>query len=221
MISWSGGKDSVFSLYKIIHNNLLEPIGLLTTVTKEYDRVTMHGVRRLLIEKQASMLKMPLDIVFIPKDCSMEEYGNIMRQALRKYKERGIDGFVFGDIFLEDVRKYREGILKKEGFKAYFPLWGKDTKKLVLKFIELGFKAIIVCVDGEVLDSSYVGRELNKEFIEYLPKKVDPAGENGEYHCFVYDGPLFEKPMQIKIGEIIERKLGNKKFYYCDILLNK
>ncbi|MEM3832706.1 MAG: diphthine--ammonia ligase [Thermoprotei archaeon] len=221
IVSWSGGKDSMLSLYKVVHNDLMKPLGLLTTVTREYDRVTLHGVRRSLMEMQASMLRMPLDLVYIPENCSMEEYENIMRSALSKYKGK-IEGFVFGDIFLEDVRKYREKMLALEGFKGYFPLWGRDTKELVLEFIKLGFKAIITSVDAEVLDSSYVGREINEEFIENLPSNVDPAGEKGEYHSFVYDGPLFEKPVPIKVGEVVERVLGGKnfrkKFYFIDLL---
>lgn len=219
IISWSGGKDSASSLYKIMNENELECVGLLTTFTKEYDRVTMHGVRRSLIEKQSSLLNMPLDIVYIPKNCSMEEYGTIMRNFLRKYKEKGIKGFVFGDIFLEDVRSYREKMLFSEGFKGYFPLWKEDTRELVLQFIKLGFKAIITCVDGDVLSSSYVGRELNENFLKEIPPNIDPAGENGEYHCFVYDGPLFSEPINIKIGEIVKQNVQGKTFYYCDIFL--
>ncbi|MEM3407604.1 MAG: diphthine--ammonia ligase [Nitrososphaerota archaeon] len=219
ILSWSGGKDSAFSLYKIMNENELECVGLLTTFTKEYDRVTMHGVRRSLIEKQASLLNIPLDIVYIPKNCSMEEYGTIMRNVLRKYKEKGIKGFVFGDIFLEDVRSYREKMLFYEGFKGYFPLWGEDTRELVLQFIRLGFKAIITCVDEEVLSSSCVGRELNENFLKEIPPNIDPAGENGEYHCFVYDGPLFSEPINIKIGEIVKQNVQGKTFYYCDIFL--
>jgi uncharacterized protein (TIGR00290 family) len=219
ILSWSGGKDSIFSLYKIINESELECVGLLTTFTKEYDRVTMHGVRRSLIEKQASLLNIPLEIVHIPKNCSMEEYGIIMRNVLRKYKEKGIKGFVFGDIFLEDVRSYREKMLYSEGFNGYFPLWREDTKELVLRFINLGFKAIVTCVDGNILGPSYVGRELNEDFLRELPLTVDPAGEKGEYHCFVYDGPLFDEPIPIKIGEIVKQNLQGKTFYYCDIFL--
>jgi uncharacterized protein (TIGR00290 family) len=219
ILSWSGGKDSAFSLYKIINENELECVGLLTTFTKEYDRVTMHGVRRSLIEKQALLLNIPLEIVYIPKNCSMEEYGIIMRNALIKYKEKGIKGFVFGDVFLEDVRSYREKMLYSEGFNGYFPLWRKDTKELVLQFINLGFKAIVTCVDGNILGPLYVGRELNEDFLRELPLTVDPAGENGEYHCFVYDGPLFDEPMHIKIGEIVKQNVQGKTFYYCDIFL--
>lgn len=219
ILSWSGGKDSVFSLYKIINENELECVGLLTTFTKEYDRVTMHGVRRSLIEKQASLLNIPLEKVYIPKNCSMEEYGIIMRNALIKYKEKGIKGFVFGDIFLEDVRSYREKMLYSEGFNGYFPLWREDTKELVLRFINLGFKAIVTCVDGNILGPSYVGRELSEDFLRELPLTVDPAGERGEYHCFVYDGPLFDEPIPIKIGEIVKQNVQGKTFYYCDIFL--
>jgi len=219
ILSWSGGKDSAFSLYKIMNENELECVGLLTTFTKEYDRVTMHGVRCSLIEKQASLLNIPLEKVYIPKNCSIEEYGIIMKNVLIKYKEKGIKGFVFGDIFLEDVKSYREKMLYSEGFKGHFPLWRKDTKEIVLQFIKLGFKAIVTCVNGEFLNSSYVGRELNEDFLRELPLTVDPAGENGEYHCFVYDGPLFNETIPIKIGEIVKQNIQGKTFYYCDIFL--
>jgi len=221
VMSWSGGKDAALSLYKILNDNVLNCVGLLTTLTNEYDRVTLHGVRRQLIERQALVLEMPLDIVYISSNCSMEQYGAIMKKAVGKYRREGVRGFVFGDIFLEDVRKYREEMLGLEGFEAYFPLWGRDTRELVQEFVELKFKAIVTCVDGGVLDPSYVGRELDESFINDLPSTVDPAGENGEYHSFVYDGPIFNKPIPIRLGEIVERKVGGKKFYYCDLQLDE
>jgi uncharacterized protein (TIGR00290 family) len=214
IISWSGGKDSALSLYEVVHDGTLEPVGLLTTLTKGYDRVTLHGVRRSLVERQASALGMPLHKVYIPKDCSNEEYEKIMKKTLDEYENKGIKGFVFGDIFLEDVRKYREEKLLSKGFRGYFPLWKRNTRELVHEFIELGFKAITICIDGDVLDSSYVGRNLDREFSDKLPPSVDPAGENGEYHCFVWSGPLFKESIPIRVGDVIKRG----KFYYCDLL---
>jgi len=217
IISWSGGKDSALSLYKVIHDDTLEPVGLLTTLTEGYDRVSLHGVRRSLVERQASALGMALHKVFIPKDCSNKDYEKIMREVISGYKNEEIKGFVFGDIFLEDVRKYREERLLSEGFKAYFPLWGKNTENLVHQFIKLGFKTVTCCVDGDVLNPSYVGRNLDEKFLDDLPSSVDPAGENGEYHSFVYDGPIFSEPIPIKIGRTVKRDLQGKTFYYCDL----
>jgi len=217
VMSWSGGKDAALSLYEIAHSDSFECVGLLTTVTREYDRVTMHGVRRSLIEKQAIALETTLNVVHLPADCSMEDYSKIMKRNLSKYKEDNVRGFAFGDTLLEDVRRYREEMLASEGFEAYFLLWERNTTDLLKEFIKLGFKAIITCVDGNALDPSYLGRELDEDFIESLPEDVDPSGENGEYHSFVFDGPIFHKPIPVKIGEVEERKKGGKKFYYCDL----
>ena len=213
-MAWSGGKDSVMALYRVLAKGIHEVGGLLSTFTRDYDRVTMHGVRRSLIRLQAKCLGYPLYEVFIPAKCNMETYDRIMTEAMVKLKSRGVRGVVFGDIFLEDVRRYREKNLSKIGMKSIFPLWGEDTKKLLEEFIELGFKAVVVCVNSKVLGSEFVGRQLNREFLENLPNGVDPCGEHGEYHTFVYDGPIFAHKVGFKIGEIVFRD----GFYYVDLI---
>lgn len=215
MISWSGGKDSSLALYEILKSKEYEVQALFTTITKDYDRVTMHGVRRELIEEQAKSIGIPLREVFIPKNVSNEEYSKIMEREMRKAKEEGISAVVFGDIFLEDVRKYREENLSKVSMKGIFPLWGRDSRKVVEDFIKLGFKAIVVCVDSKALSKKFIGRIIDEKFLEDLPSGVDPAGEYGEYHTFVFDGPIFKKKVNFELGEIVFRE---NRFYYLDLI---
>jgi uncharacterized protein (TIGR00290 family) len=215
LISWSGGKDSSLALYEILKSKEYEIHALFTTITKDYDRVTMHGVRRELIEEQAKSIGIPLREVFIPKNVSNEEYSKIMEREMRKAKEEGISAIVFGDIFLEDVRKYREENLSKVSMKGIFPLWGRDSRKVVEDFIKLGFKAIVVCVDSKALSKKFIGRIIDEKFLEDLPSGVDPAGEYGEYHTFVFDGPIFKKKVNFELGEIVFRE---NRFYYLDLI---
>lgn len=215
MISWSGGKDSSLALYEILKSKEYEVQALFTTITKDYDRVTMHGVRRELIEEQAKSIGIPLREVFIPKNVSNEEYSKIMEREMRKAKEEGISAIVFGDIFLEDVRKYREDNLSKVSMKGIFPLWGRDSRKVVEDFIKLGFNAIVVCVDSKALSKEFIGRIIDEKFLEDLPSGVDPAGEYGEYHTFVFDGPIFKKKVNFELGEIVFRE---NRFYYLDLI---
>ena len=175
----------------------------------------MHGVRQVLLEKQAKSLNLPLEMVFISKEANNEEYEGEMKSLLEKYQKEGIDYVVFGDINLEDVRKYRETNLAKIKMKGFFPLWGKDTTELAHEFIDLGFKAIITCVDSEHLDGKFVGKEFDRDFLSKLPEKVDPCGENGEFHSFVYDGPIFEYPIRFEIGVKVLRE---NRFYFCDLI---
>jgi uncharacterized protein (TIGR00290 family) len=177
----------------------------------------MHGVRTSLLEQQSKYIKIPLEKVYISKNSSNEEYASSMERSLLKYKKKGINNVAFGDIFLEDVRKYRKINLQKVNMNAHFPLWNINSKKLANKFIDLGFKAILTCVDTQQLDGKFSGREFTKELLEELPFKVDPCGENGEFHAFVYDGPIFKKRIEIKKGEII---LRDNRFNYCEILPN-
>jgi uncharacterized protein (TIGR00290 family) len=215
LISWSGGKDSSLALYEILKSKEYEVQALFTTITKDYDRVTMHGVRRELIEEQAKSIGIPLREVFIPKNVSNEEYSKIMEREMRKAKEEGISAIVFGDIFLEDVRKYREDNLSKVSMKGIFPLWGRDSRKVVEDFIKLGFNAIVVCVDSKALSKEFIGRIIDEKFLEDLPSGVDPAGEYGEYHTFVFDGPIFKKKVNFELGEIVFRE---NRFYYLDLI---
>jgi uncharacterized protein (TIGR00290 family) len=215
LFTWSGGKDSAMALYELKKSNGYEITGLLTTITEDYDRISMHGVRRVLLEKQADFLRIPLEKVFISRQSSNEEYESGMRAVLEKYKEAGVTYVAFGDIFLEDLRRYREDNLAKLGMKGIFPIWKKDSTELAHAFIDHGFKAVITCVDSQVLNKSFAGREFDRKFLSDLPPTVDPCGENGEFHSFVYDGPIFEKRIAYTKGDIV---LRDSRFYYCDIL---
>lgn len=215
LFAWSSGKDSARSLYEIQQKNDYEVIALLTTFTEEYDRVSMHGVRRLLVEKQAKSIGLPLEIVWIPRESSNEIYENRMMEKLLFWKSKGILKVAFGDIFLEDLRKYREENLKKLNMTAIFPIWKLQTLDLIQSFKKLGFKAIVTCVDTKQLDAKFAGREIDRKFIDDLPENVDACGENGEFHSFVYDGPIFKSQIKCKIGE---KLLRNNQFYFCDVL---
>ena len=215
LFSWSGGKDSTLALYEIQKSKKYEIVALFTTITRDYDRITMHGVRRVLLEEQARAIGIPVHEVFIPKKASNEEYSSIMEREMKAAKQNGISGVVFGDIFLEDVREYREKNLSKVHMKGIFPLWKRNSRELVKKFINLGFKAIIVCVDSKALDKSFVGRIIDEKLLEDLPEGVDPAGENGEYHSFVFDGPIFKRRVNFKVGEVVFRE---NRFYYLDLV---
>jgi uncharacterized protein (TIGR00290 family) len=214
LFAWSGGKDSAMALHEIKEKGECEVVALLTTITEDYDRISMHGVRKVLLERQASSLKIPLEKVLITRDSSNEDYESKMREALGRY--RNVRAVCFGDIFLEDLRRYREDNLAKAGMKGLFPIWKKDTKLLARKFIELGFKAIITCVDTEVLDASFAGRYYDKSLIDDLPNGVDPCGENGEFHTFVYAGPIFGKAVDFARGETVLRE---GRFCFCDLTI--
>jgi uncharacterized protein (TIGR00290 family) len=215
LFSWSGGKDSALAFYEIKNNLDYEIVSLLTTVTEDYDRVSMHGIRSVLLEQQAESLGLHLESVFITKEASQKNYESAMFDILKKYKNFGVASVVFGDIFLEDVKKYREKNLAKMGMKAIFPLWRNDTFERASAFVRLGFKAIITCVDSNVLDKNFVGRIFDEQFLSELPSNIDPCGENGEFHSFVYDGPIFRDRIPYKIGEIC---LRDSRFYFCDII---
>ena len=216
VVAWSGGKDSALALYEILESHSYDVLKLLTTVTKDNDRISIHSVRRALLEQQANALDIPLEITFIPKGASDEEYENAMLKTLKTARSSGVSSVVFGDIFLEDVRKYREQtLLSKAGMNGVFPLWKKDTSTLARRFITLGFKAVITSIDSNVLTEDFVGREYNEQFLLDLPENVDPCGENGEFHSFVYGGPIFHEKVAFKKGE---RGLLEGRFYYCDLL---
>jgi len=215
IVAWSGGKDSALALYEILNSGSYEVLELLTTVTKDYDRISIHGVRRVLLEQQAKALRIPLEEVFITKGASDAEYEGELLKTLKRHRDNGVFSVVFGDIFLEDVRKYRERILEKAGMNGIFPLWKKGTKELAQKFINLGFKAIITSIDSNVLGKDFVGREYDEQFLSDLPADVDPCGENGEFHSFVYDGPMFHESVAFTKAENVLRE---KRFYYCDLL---
>jgi uncharacterized protein (TIGR00290 family) len=215
LFTWSGGKDSAMALYQLQMTDGYEIVALLTTVTRDYDRISMHGVRTALLKQQAESLRLPLEEVYITRDASNEEYEDSIREKMLHYRKLGIDSVVFGDIFLEDVRKYREDNLEKLSMKGIFPLWKSDTAELARTFIDLGFKAVITCIDSNVLDRSFVGRVFDEQFLSELPGGVDPCGENGEFHSFVYDGPLFRERITYRKGKIV---LRDNRFYFCDLI---
>ncbi len=233
-LNWSSGKDAAMALYLIQNNKEYNIEKLVTTVNSEVDRVSMHGLRTELLFQQAKSLGIPLELIKLHGTVSMEVYNTVMAKAVTKLVSEGYTHSIFGDIFLEDLKEYREEQLKPIGITTVFPLWKMDTKKIILEFIELGFKAITVCVNAKVLDESFCGREIDLEFIRSLPSNVDPCGENGEFHTFVYDGPNFKKPVIFEVGEIMERKYTASKtdkdcfkdkprswdtaFWYCDLL---
>ena len=215
LMSWSGGKDSSLALHQIQQSQKYEIEALVTTVTADYDRVSMHGLRNSLLNDQVQALNIPLHKVEISKNATNDEYQSRMEEALLEYKNQGMESVVFGDLFLEDIKKYREELLGEIGMECLFPIWGKDTIKLAQDFIDMGFKAKTVCVDSNILGKEFVGREFDRQFLDDLPHTIDPCGENGEFHTFVYDGPIFDKPISHEIGEIV---LRDERFYYCDIL---
>lgn len=214
LLAWSGGKDCALTHYSIQETKVYEIVGLLTTITDTYDRVSMHGVRRTLLEQQAESLGLPLQKVYIPKESTAKEYEANMEEVLLGYINENVTSVAFGDIFLEDVRRYRERNFAQIGMEAIFPLWKRDTAELIRAFIGFGFKAIVTCVDSRVLGSSFAGKRINHDFISRLPSGVDPSGENGEFHSFVFDGPIFRKKINVSIGEVVLRD----SFYFCDLL---
>lgn len=215
IFTWSGGKDSAIALYELNRTHSYKISALLTTVTEDFDRISMHGVRRILLEQQAESLGLPLERVYITKNASNDEYVAKMRDKLMDYQSRGVLSVCFGDIFLEDLRKYREKNLSKIGMKGIFPIWKRDTTELAHTLIDLGFKAVITCVDSNVLDKKFVGRIYDKQFLHELPYSVDPCGENGEFHSFVYDGPIFRERIRFATGDIV---LRDNRFYFCDLI---
>jgi len=215
LFCWSGGKDSALALDELLRGDAVDVVGLLTTVTADYDRVSMHGVRRRLLERQAALLGLPLEIVYLSKDSSNEEYESRMEELLLRYKEKGVLTAAFGDIHLSEVREYRERNLEVVGMKALFPLWGRNTRELARFFVRRGFKAVVTCVDTRVLDGGFVGRMMDNVFFADLPTDVDPCGENGEYHSFVYDAPMFREPIPCITGEVVVRDV----FHFCDVML--
>jgi len=215
LMSWSGGKDSALALEQVRREGRYDVVALLTTVTEVSQRISMHGVRQALLEKQAERIGLPLAIVTIPQAADNESYEARMAEALERYKAQGVDTVIFGDLFLADVRAYREKQLARAGMDAVFPLWGRPTTEIVRDLTTRGYRAITTCVDGDVLPESFVGRTLDADFFNALPDGVDPCGENGEFHSFVYDGPLFSAPVSFEIGEIVRR---DHRFYFCDLI---
>ena len=225
IFNWSGGKDSALALYKILQNDDYHIGCLLTSVNKEYQRISMHGIRKELLIQQAQSIGLPLEIIEIPESTNMDTYDQLMLKKLSRLKKSDYEYSIFGDIFLEDLRAYREQKLTEAKLKAIFPLWKIDTKEVIQEFIDLGFKTMVVAANANLLGKEFVGRIIDLQFLKDLPKNVDPCGENGEFHTFVFDGPIFHKPVDFTIGEKVlkeykndENSNWNSKFWYCDLI---
>ncbi len=232
ILSWSGGKDSSYTLHTLLHDPRYEVKYLLSTINGNYKRLSMHGVREELIEAQANSTGIPLLKVYV-YEADNAEYERQMTETLLKVKAEGINTVAFGDIFLEDLRQYREDKMKSIGMNCIFPIWKKDTQWLVKDFMEKGFKTITCCINDGYLDESWCGRVIDPAFVAELPPTVDPCGENGEFHSFCYEAPFFKQKINISIGEKTYKELllktkdhptpikdvGTKGFWYCDLLL--
>ncbi|HEX3832702.1 MAG TPA: ATP-binding protein [Solirubrobacteraceae bacterium] len=213
-LSWSGGKDSALALHELRQRSGQPPRALITTVTADYGRISMHGVQRELLFGQAQAVGLPLVEVEIPADCSNDVYEQRMGHALAQAPLAGAETIAFGDLFLADIRAYREERLSRVGKQAIFPLWGRDTNTLAREFIAAGFDAVLVCIDPRRLDPSFAGRRFDTALLADLPPDVDPCGENGEFHTFVHGGPIFSAPIACQVGETVQRD----GFVFCDVL---
>ncbi|MBI1279432.1 MAG: diphthine--ammonia ligase [Anaerolineaceae bacterium] len=214
LLSWSGGKDSMLVLHKLAASHDYEVQALVCHVDETTQKVSVHGVPRQLLEQQAQALNLPLKVVELPPSPSNTVYEERIAAALEPYRIQGIDTLAYGDLFLEDIRQYREQMLAKMGMQGLYPIWRENTRSLSQQFIELGFKARVVCVDLSQLSSTFAGRGFDEKFLADLPANVDPCGENGEFHTFVFDGPLFAAPMHVEIGKPFVR---DNRFYHCEI----
>jgi uncharacterized protein (TIGR00290 family) len=214
LLSWSSGKDSTWALHLLWQRPDLRVVGLVTTFNREADRVAMHAVRRTLVEAQAERLGIPLWKIDLPAPCSNAEYEEIMGAVLQRAVDAGIEAFAFGDLFLQDIRDYRERQLAGTGIEPLFPVWDIPTRQLALDMIAAGVKAKLTCVDPTKLDRSFAGREFDLSLLESLPEGVDPCGENGEFHTFVYDAPVFSRPIDVQLGIIVERD----GFVFADVV---
>lgn len=234
-MNWSGGKDAAFCLHKMQQDKNYSTDLLLTSINAAHNRISMHGVRRELLELQAKAIGIPLTTVELPEQPTMKEYEETMGKKLSALKEKGYEAAVFGDIFLEDLRRYREEKMASLGIECRFPLWNMSTTRLMEEFISSGFRAIVVCVNEKFLDKSFCGRIIDETFVRDMPSNVDICGENGEYHSFVVDGPVFKYPVSCKRGEIVRRTYSSPitnttencpadteaeyGFYFCDLVV--
>jgi uncharacterized protein (TIGR00290 family) len=214
LLSWSSGKDSAWSLYLLRQHAEFEVVGLLTTFNREANRVAMHGVRRELVEAQANEVGIPLWDVDLPSPCSNADYENIMKETCRAAVQAGIEFMAFGDLFLRDIREYRERQLQGCGLTPIFPVWDVPTNQLARTMIASGLKAKLTCVDSQSLSPEFVSREFDEQLLSDLPSQIDPCGENGEFHSFVYAGPMFRRGLSIEVGEIVTRD----RFVFADVL---
>ena len=214
LLSWSSGKDSAWALHTLRQDPQIELAGLFCTVNQAFNRVAMHGVRVELLQRQADNLGLPLQIIHIPYPCSNEQYAQVMSEFVTQAREAGVTHFAFGDLFLEDVRRYREERLHGTGIEPIFPLWGADTAELSQTMAANGLKSVLTCVDPKQLPATFAGRIFDATLLRDLPADVDPCGENGEFHSFAFDGPMFAQPVAFTLGETVERD----GFVFTDLL---
>jgi uncharacterized protein (TIGR00290 family) len=214
-LSFSGGKDSSYALYALKQDPAWRVERLLATATREYGRNSMHGIRMELVQQQAESIGIPLDVVWLNANGSGDDYERAMERMLQRYKEQGIEHVAFGDLYLEDVRQYREQLNAAAGIHSIFPVWGRPTRQFAEQFIAAGFKAVVVCVDTTQLDASFCGREFDASFLADLPEGIDWCAENGEFHTFCYDGPIFREPIAFRRGDYV---LRDGRFYYLDLV---
>jgi len=224
--NWSSGKDSALALYHLLQDERYTIEALVSTVNSHYNRVSMHGLRKELLLAQTEALNIKSRLIELPEQPSMAVYEQKMTAAVTELQTEGFTHCAFGDIFLEDLKEYREKQLNTFNITALFPLWKRDTKVLLNEFLDLGFKTIIVCANAAYFGADFVGKIIDKDFIDALPENVDPCGENGEFHTFCYDGPIFKNPIPFNIGEKVYREYdapdnSNTKtgFWYCDLTL--
>jgi uncharacterized protein (TIGR00290 family) len=223
---WSGGKDSALALHEVLRGDQYEVVSLLTTCNERFQRVSMHGVRVGLAQRQAESIGIPLDLIFVSERSSNEEYQAKMGAYLAERKGDGVTAMVFGDIFLEDLRQWREANLAEIGMRGIFPLWKRETRALVREFLSRGFRSVICCVNDAHFGREAVGRAIDQTFIDTLPAGVDPCGENGEFHSFAFDGPIFSRPVRFTFGEKVYRPIDQtnpqagdgRGFWFCDLL---
>lgn len=215
VLSWSGGKDSALALHALRQDTRYQVRGLLTSVNEHYQRISMHGVREALLHAQAESLGLPLHKIMLPEQPSNEEYAQRMGAALAAFKSQGIRHVAYGDLYLEDIRRYRENCLAPLQMQGVFPLWHRPTDKLAREFMALEFKAVVCCVDEQALNGGFAGREYDTALLQELPAGVDACGENGEFHTFVYAGPIFRRPIAFKRAEQVRR---DNRFRFCDLI---
>jgi len=213
-VSWSSGKDSAYALYQLLKDKRFSISGLLTTITKDFARISMHSTRKKLLEIQASRLNLPLKIIEIPKNCSNQIYEKKMLSVVLQAESDNVKYIAFGDLFLESVKQYRENQLRNSRIKPIFPLWHKNTEQLAQVFFDKGFRAIVISIDKTKVPLNLLGHEYDMNFLNQLPCDVDSCGENGEFHTFVYDAPMFNRPIDFYLGEVVEKE----NFIYLDIL---
>ena len=205
ILSWSSGKDSAMALHRVLRSKDFEIVCLLTTITDRFHRVSMHGVREELLDAQAQSVGYPIEKVMIPYPCPNQVYEEKMSNFLSGWKSKGVRHVIFGDLFLEDIRRYREQKLSQIDMTPVFPLWKEDTGELAREMLKVGFRAVVTCVDPKKMAPKFAGHLFDETFLRNIPPDVDPCGENGEFHTFVYDGPIFNQPISVKVGETVTR----------------